>query len=270
MINAKTKICCIIGNPVEHSLSPQMHNAAYQSLGLNYVFVAFPVVNVEAAVAGIREFNFRGVAVTIPHKMKIMKYLDETDETAQKIGAVNTIVNDNGILKGINTDWIGAIKALEEKIKLEGKKVALFGAGGAARAIAYGLKTKKAKVYVYNRTKRKADVLKDEFKLDGSYSLHTTGKIKEVDIIINTTSAGMEPNDWDCPIPGDFIQKHQVVFDIIYKPRNTQLLKFAKDRGAEVVYGYKMLLYQGIEQFKLFAGMDAPVKVMEEVLLKEL
>lgn len=270
MITSQTKLCCVIGNPVKHSLSPVIHNAGYQKLGLDFVYLVFDVYNLKITLLGLKEINVRGISVTVPFKQKIMKYLDKIDDTAKKIGAVNTVINENRDLIGSNTDWIGAIQALEEKTDLEGKTVALIGAGGAARAIAYGLKYKKAKVYVYNRTKAKADKLRQELDLYDSYSLYNVGIIKQADIIINATPVGMKPNDWESPIPAEFIQKGQIVFDIVYSPFETQFLKSAKIRGAKLVFGYKMLLFQGIEQFKLFTGKQAPVEVMEQALLKEI
>ncbi len=264
MINAKTRLCCIIGNPVGHSLSPQMHNAAYKKLELNFVFVAFRVEEVKRALEGFRVLGVCGIVVTVPHKQEVMKYVDEIDETAQTIGAVNTIVNDGGILKTTNTDWIGAMEALEEVTAVSGKHAVIIGAGGAARALVYGLKSRGAKVVVVNRTPQNAEKLYKEFKLDGFGSLDDRDKIRKADIVINATTVGMEEDI--SPIPADFIDSHHTVFDIVYTPRETRLLRLARERGAKIVYGYKMVLYGGVRQFELFTGKKAPVEVMEKAL----
>lgn len=270
MINSKTKLCCIIGNPVEHSLSPQMHNAAYEALGLNFIYLAFKISDVKKGLSGLKELGVKGISVTIPHKQEVMKYLDEIDETAKAIGAVNMIINDHGILKASNSDWIGALVALKEKTNLMGKNVALLGAGGAARALAYGLTKEKAIVSVFNRSRKKADLLTKEFHLKNAYSILETEKIKQMEIIINTTSVGMEPTDGESPIPAECISPHQVVFDIVYTPHKTKLLQYAKEKGATIVYGYKMVLYGGTRIFEMFTGRKAPVAVMEKVLLENL
>lgn len=268
MINAKTKLCCIIGNPVEHSLSPQLHNAAYESLGLNYVFLAFRVSDVKSALLGFKELGVRGISVTVPYKLEVMKYLDKLDDVARQIGAVNTIINDNGKLIGTNTDWIGALKALEEKTVIKGKRVVILGAGGAARAIVYGLKTRHAIIHVLNRTKKTAELLVKKFGLEKAYSLSDATIIEKADIIINATSIGMTPQDWDSPIPAKFVKKNQVVFDIVYTPNETKLLQYAKKKKAVIVYGHKMLLYGVAKQFELFTGKKAPIELMEKALLE--
>lgn len=266
MIAAKTKLCCVIGNPVEHSLSPQMHNAAYAALGLNFIYLAFTVRDVSKGLSGLKELGVKGISVTIPHKQDVMKYLDEIDETAKKIGAVNTIVNKSGKLFGTNTDWIGAVKALEEKTRITGKTVAVLGAGGAARAVIYGLKQNEAIVHVFNRTLENAETLKKEFNLAGAHFLGDLNLISEMDIIINTTSVGMAPDVDASPIPMACIRSNQIVFDIIFAPKNTRLLQYAKVQKATIVYGYKMLLYQAIPQFELYTGERAPIKLMEKIL----
>lgn len=266
MIDSKTKLCCIIGNPVEHSFSPQMHNSGYKALGLNFVFLAFKVTNVEEAIFGLKALGARGIVVTIPHKRAVIKYVDQLDKTALSIGAVNTIINDNGILKATNTDWIGALEALEEKTEVVHKTVALLGAGGAARAVAYALKKRSTKVNVFNRTKEHAEKLVNEFKLSAAYGLDDIGKIANSDIIVNTTSVGMKPID-DSPIPIDCIRPKHIVFDIVYTPRETRLIRLAKKVGATVVYGDKMVLYGGVRQFELFTGKKAPVDIMRKALL---
>lgn len=270
MINSHTKLCCIIGNPVEHSLSPIMHNAAYKALNLNFVYLAFKISDVKKALAGLKEIGVKGISVTIPFKQDTMKYLDEIDDTARGIGAVNTIVNKSGRFFGTNTDWVGATKALEETTILKGKKVAVLGAGGASRAVIYGLKQKGAIIHIFNRTQETAEKLKDEFRIAGAHLLNNLNLISEMDIIINTTSVGMAPNIDVSPVPMECIKSNQVVFDIIFAPKDTKLLQYAKEQKAQVVYGYKMLLYQAVPQFELFTGQKAPFNLMEKILLKNL
>lgn len=267
-INGTTKICATIGNPVEHSLSPVMHNAAYEEMGLNFVFLACKVLDVKKALDGVRGLNFRGLSVTMPHKIEAMKYLDDIDETAQKIGAINTIVNDNGKLKGYNTDYAGTTLALLEKTKIKGKNVVLLGAGGAARAIAFGLKKEGANITIINRTKDKASGLAKfiDAKVD---DLSNIIKIK-VDILINATSLGMDPNVNISAMPQEYFRKNMTVFDIVYRPKETKFLREARESGCQIVYGYKMLLYQAVAQFELFTQKKAPVAIMEKALLDAL
>lgn len=265
-INAKTKLCCIIGNPVEHSLSPIMHNAGYKSLNINFVFVAFHVSKVKDAIAGLRVLNVRGIVVTVPHKIEVLRYVNKIDETAEKIGAANTIVNDNGILTASNTDWYGALEGLRKVTAISGKTIVVLGAGGAARAIVYGLKREGAKVIVCNRTIEHARTLAREFALSDAHPLESENVIKKADIIINATSVGMEPDTDAMPIPEHYIQKHHAVYDIVYTPKETKLLKKAKEKGAKIAYGDKMVFYGALPQFELFTNMDAPRDVMEKAL----
>lgn len=270
-INGKTQLACIIGDPVYHSLSPIMHNSAYQSLGLNWVYVAFRVKkeNLQSAVMGIKSLGIRGVSVTIPHKVAVLSLLDSLDAVAEKIGAINTIVNQNGKLYGYNTDWEGAMLALKEKTRIQGKKVVLIGAGGAGRAIAFGLKKEGAEVTILNRTVEKAKNLAKE--IDAKFGgLEDLEVIKESDIVVNATSVGMHPKHHECIVPKELLHSNLTVFDIVYTPKETELLKRAKEKGAKIVYGYKMLLYQAVRQFELFVGRSAPTAVMEEALLRAL
>lgn len=266
MTDAKTKLCCVIGNPVEQSISPAVHNAAYKTLGLNYVFLAFNVVSLKKAIEGLKSVGVTGISVTIPHKLEVLKYVDEIDEVASKIGASNTIVNKNGYLTAGNTDWIGAVWALEEKTSLVNKQIALLGAGGAARAIAYGLSRKGSKISVFNRNLENANLLVRDFKLKAAYSLNETSKISAADIIINATPVGMFPHVNESPIPFESIKNNHLIFDVVFKPNETKLIEYAKRKGAKVVYGYKMLLYQAVEQFKLFTGKEPPISVMEKAI----
>lgn len=260
-LSSQTVVCGIIGNPVAHSLSPVMHNAGYKVKNLNYAYVPFEVKDLANAIRGIRALNIKGTSVTAPFKIAIMQYLDKIDDVAMNIGAVNTIVNNNGKLIGFNTDCEGAMKALEEKTTVSGKRVILLGAGGAAAAIAFGLKEKKADVLIINRTIQKAKELArtTNARFDGLSGLKY---IEKSDILINATSVQI--------IPKEFLHKKLFVFDIVYNPKETLLIRDAKQAGCSIVYGYKMLLYQAVAQFELFTGTSAPVSIMEKALLKAL
>jgi shikimate dehydrogenase len=267
-ITAKTKICMVIGDPIEHSLSPQMHNAGYEALHIDnqFVYVAchVDVKHIENFITGVRAMRIRGISCTIPHKIAIMPYLDEIDETAKKIGAVNTIVNEDGKLIGYNTDWLGILTPLEKITKLKDKTIALIGAGGAARAIAYAVTKQNAKLTIYNRTFEKAKKLADEFE-STALSLNQIENIKYANIIINATSVGLK-NKNETIVPKQYITKNQIIFDAVYG-HETKILKDAKEKGAKTISGIDMLLYQGLAQFKLFTGLDAPVEAMKKVLL---
>lgn len=268
----------IIGDPVEHSLSPAMHNAAYESLGIDheFVFVASQVDinNIEKVVDAVRVMGIRGLTCTIPHKIEVMKYLDWVDPIAEKIGAVNTVVNDNGTLKGYNTDWLGTVIPLQELLKvekLEGLSVALIGAGGAARAMAYGVLARGAHLSIFNRSIEKAQKLAQELDAEvQSYSvdaLEKDGAHNDYDIILNATSLGMGEHVDETPISKSNIEKHHVVFDAVYAPRQTRLLREAAEQGARTIQGVEMLLHQGVAQFELYTKKKAPVEVMRKMLI---
>ncbi len=243
----------VIGDPVEHSLSPQIHNAGYKALGIDneYVFVGCRV-----QAADLENF-----------KVDVMKYLDEIDDVAKKIGAVNTVVNDNGIVKGYNTDWLGVIVPLEKTTSLEGKTVAILGAGGGARAAAYAVTSKGATLSVYNRTIEKAQTLIKEFGGE-AFSRDSLEQIKDADIIINTTTIGLHPHENETPIPMDFVTNKHIIFDLVYSAHgDTKLIEEAKKRGAQTISGIEMLLHQGFEQFKLFTGQDAPTDAMRKAIV---
>ncbi len=268
-ISGKTKLCIIIGDPVEHSLSPAMHNAAYESLGIDNAFVFTAahvrVEDVKEVARAVRVLGVRGLTCTMPHKIEIMKYLDWIDPIAEKIGAVNTVVNENGILKGYNTDWLGVVTPLEIHGSLKNKKVALFGAGGAARAVCYGFVQRGAKLTIFNRSIEKAERLAEEFGAEVGTALDMS--LDEYDIIFNATTIGMGEHANESPIPKSQIQSKHIVFDAIYSPYETKLLQDAKEQGATIIHGTEMLLHQGVAQFELYTGKKAPENVMREVLL---
>ena len=265
------KICLSIGYPIKTSRSPLMHNAGYKKLKIDNEFIYLSAEvkpeDLKMAVDGVRVLGIRGVSVTMPLKLEVMKYLDKIENSAKIINAVNTIVNDNGKLTGFNTDWIGAQTALEKRTNLKGKRVALIGAGGAARALCYMLNKKGAITKIFNRTLDQAKKLASEFDCEFS-GLNSLEQVSDMDIIINATSIGM--NEDKSPLNKDFLKKGQLVFDIVYSPKITKLIKDAKEKGVQVILGYEMLLYQGVEQFKLFTGLNAPVEAMRKTLVKDL
>ncbi|MGD9394291.1 MAG: shikimate dehydrogenase [Dehalococcoidia bacterium] len=264
------RICCLIGDPVEHSLSPIIHNAAYKALGLNYAYIALRTSDIKRTIADIKRQNIRGVSVTTPHKVKVIPYLDRIDDAAKAIGAVNTIVNDNGRLTGYNTDGEAALKVLEELTSVGGKKVVLVGSGGAALAIANTLKEKKVNLIILNRTEAKARELAEKVGAEDYGGLDKIALVSKADILINATTVGMSPNTEETIVPQEFLHPQLTVFDIVYNPKKTRLLREARAKGGNVVYGYKMLLYQAAQQFQLFTGQPAPIKVMESVLTQAL
>lgn len=278
-IKGSTNIVGLIGHPVEHSFSPPMHNAAFNALNLDYAYVAFDVNpnNLKEAIEGAKALNIKGFNVTIPHKIDVMEYLDEVDEVASLIGAVNTIDFKN--LKGYNTDGIGAVKAIEEVTSIKGKNVVVAGAGGASRAISFYIAKYGAEsLTILNRNVLKAQGLASDVSnsdlIDGVSSdsiSEINNYLNDADILIDTTPLGMDPHIDDEPIvrAGD-MHEDLVVFDAVYNPNETILLKEAIKAGAKPVYGIKMLLYQGAESFEIWTGKKAPVDVMEDALKKTL
>ncbi|MBO5151904.1 MAG: shikimate dehydrogenase [Methanobrevibacter sp.] len=276
-IKGSTNVVGLIGHPVEHSFSPPMHNAAFNKLNMDYVYTAFDVNpnDLKTAIVGADALNIKGFNVTIPHKIEVMKYLNEIDEVAKLIGAVNTIDFKN--LKGYNTDGIGAIKAIGEVTNVKNKNVVIAGAGGASRAISFYLaKYGVDQLTILNRNVEKAqklanDVLDSELIDNVESDSINNMNLSDADILINTTPVGMHPNVDDVPIAlaGD-MHDNLVVFDAVYNPNETGLLKQAIEAGAKPVYGIKMLLYQGAESFEIWTGKKAPIDVMQEALIKYL
>ena len=278
-IKGSTNIVGLIGHPVEHSFSPPMHNAAFKDLEMDYAYVAFNVnpQNLKSAIDGAKSLSIKGFNVTIPHKIDVMNYLDEIDEVANLIGAVNTIDFKN--MKGYNTDGIGAVRAIEEVTSIKNKKVVIAGAGGASRAISFYIAKYGAEnLTILNRSVEKARNLAGDVTNSGLIGDVKSDSISQInsylddcDILINTTPIGMHPHIDDEPIANsDSMHEGLVVFDAVYNPNETVLLKEAIDAGAKPVYGIKMLLYQGAESFKIWTGRDAPIDVMEKALRENL
>ncbi len=265
------KVCLIIGDPIDHSLSPIMYNAGYKALGIDneYIFLKKQVKagDTKLAIDEMRDKNYRGLTCTMPHKIEVMRYLNEIDEKAQKIGAVNTVVNDNGKLKGYNTDYIGIVNPLKKITGLKDKEVAVAGAGGASRAAIFGLGEEGANITIFNRTLEKAEELAKEFSCKAE-SMGNIEEVKDFDIIINATSVGMKPKDNLTPIPKKYLHKNQIIFDCVYNPLQTRLIKEAIDVGCKTILGIEMLLYQGVRQFEYYVSEKAPVEVIRAALLK--
>ncbi|MDO8647280.1 MAG: shikimate dehydrogenase [Candidatus Diapherotrites archaeon] len=272
MINSETKLCAVLGHPISHSMSPAMHNAMYEKHGLNFCYLAFDVLpeRLREAIEAMKALDIKGYSVTIPHKINAMQYLDWIEPLASKIGAVNTIVNENGKLKGYNTDVFGAISALNEKTSIKGKKILLLGAGGAARAIAFGVSDEGAKLSICDIIEEKAIALAKEASAECVNPANIDDCLKDCDILINATGTGMNPNIEETPIPAKNLNEHLVVFDIVYNPVETRLLREAKANGCETINGIRMFALQGARQFELFTGCKPSVEFMEEIVLEKL
>lgn len=277
MITAKTKLCGLIGNPVGHSMSPVIHNAAFAKAELNFAYMAFEVKKEQLAevAAGMRALDIKGLNVTIPHKVDVIPHLDALDPLAEKIGAVNTIVNDDGVLTGHNTDATGFLRALrEDGVNPEGKKVVVIGAGGAARAIAFTLAQNGATLAILNRPlefdwaaqlaerlSQKTSATVKAAELDDE-TLKT--ELAEADILINATSVGMSPNTTETPVPATLLRPDLAVFDVVYNPVDTRLLTEARAAGAVTISGLDMFVWQGALAFELWTGQKAPVELMRK------
>lgn len=269
MVDDKTKIVSSIAGK-RSKLSAAMHNAAYEDLGLNFLYIPFKVEDLKSAIVGIKALGFRGSAVTMPYKKEVMKHLDNLDKTAKKIGAVNTILNNDGKLTGYNSDWIGAMESLKEICVLKNKKVVLVGAGGAARAIAYGLKENNAEVFIFNRTVEKAKELTEEFNLHFGGSPDDITKLDDYDILINATSVGFNLEAGKSIVDSSSMKKNKIVMDVVTHPIITPILDLAQKKNCKIISGYKMLIYQAIFQIRLWTGKEPKFEVMEKALLDAL
>jgi shikimate dehydrogenase len=268
MIDANTSLFGIIGDPVAHSLSPMIHNQAFAATGYNGVYLAFRVTDPATAIKGIAALNFKGVSVTLPHKVAVMEYLDEVEDTAAQIGAVNTIVNNQGRLIGYNTDCPGALEALKTRTSIKDKSVALIGAGGAARAIGFGLVAAGGRVTILNRTRVSGERLAAD--LQAQFLPLDEWAPNNYEILINTTPIGMYPETDATPISKEDLSKDMVVMDIVYNPLETRFLKEAAARGCRTINGIDMFVFQGAQQFELWTSKKAPVEVMRAALLEAL
>jgi len=282
-LSGEAAVVGVIGWPVAHSLSPRMHNRAFARLDMNWVYVPFAVrpEDLETAVAGLRALSVRGFNVTIPHKTAIIPFLDRLTPLASAIGAVNTVINQDGYLVGDNTDGIGFVRSLREEADFDpkGSRVVLLGAGGAARAVAFALaQAGAARLVIANRTVARAEELAAAVAGQGAEAValpldspELGEELAGADLLVQTTPAGLAGGDEDrLPVPETWLDPPLIVCDIVYNPPLTPLLAAARRRGLRVVPGWGMLLYQGTAAFERWTGRPAPVAVMREALLQAL
>ncbi|MGB9928742.1 MAG: shikimate dehydrogenase [Methanosarcina sp.] len=272
----------VFGNPISHSLSPAMHNAAFSALGMDCIYHAFRVQpeNLEKAILGAEAMGFGGLNLTVPLKEKALTIgTIKLDPLAKRIGAINTVVfGKSGEILGYNTDGLGAKKALlEAAVEIKGSKIVIVGAGGAARAIAFQLASDGADIVIANRTEGKAIELARNIssatfpgKIKGTELSELKSLLIKTDVLINTTTLGMHPDTGNTIATAKDLHSKLTVFDIVYNPLETRLLREAKAAGAKTVSGISMLVYQGAEAFKLWTGVEPPVELMKKTVLEAL
>ena len=281
-ISPSTQFCAVIGNPVAHSLSPAIHNAAYESLDLDFIYLACPVEDVKGALAGMRAIrNFRGMSVTIPHKTEVMKYVDEIAVADRSIGSINTVIHEQDKLIGLGTDGSGALKAfVDSGVEIDGKNILMLGAGGAARAISFTLarNTKLGELSILDINEALRQGLKTDLETGTDAVIKSglltesslAGAMENADVVIHCTPVGMHPNVDASLISPELFRPEQVVFDIVYTPLETKLQAEAKSRGLKIISGVEMFINQAVLQFEHFTGVDAPVEVMRRVVMEHL
>jgi len=270
-----TMLFGLMGENTQHSLSPLIHNTAFRALGINAHYICFEINNrhLAQAINAIRTLDIKGINVTIPHKIQIIKHLDVIDENAEKIGAVNTIINKNNLLVGFNTDETGAVKAIETEISITGKTVTVIGCGGAGRAIVFGISKKAKKINLLNRTLESAKKFADEINSKKIKVIEFNNKnlktaLDESEILINATSVGM--NSDKSPVPKQMLNSELFVSDIVYTPLETRLIRNAKEMKCRTLTGENMLVMQAAESFKLMTGKKAPLEIMQQTVKDEL
>ncbi len=268
MKDRAAKVFALLGNPVAHSLSPLMHTAAYREMELEAVYVPFCVQDLHAAIRGIRGLGILGASVTLPFKTEVMAHLDRVEESASRIGAVNTILNRDGELIGLNTDWLGFVRGLQEFMEIRGKRFLILGAGGAARAAAYGLLQAGGAPILASRTPERDKLVARELGCD-ALPLAQVGEAA-VDCLINTTPVGMAPHVHGTPLPQSLLPRFRWVMDVVYNPLRTRLLQEAEQAGCVPIDGAAMFVHQGAEQIRAWTGMDPPVQSMREAVMGEL
>ncbi|MFC1915445.1 shikimate dehydrogenase [Chloroflexota bacterium] len=281
LISGKTKICGVIGDPIEHTMSPVVHNAAFRELDIDYLYVPFRVKpdELDKAVEGVRALNIRGINVTIPHKVAIIPFLDKLDPLAEKMGAINTIVNEDGVLTGYNTDATGFLQALLERgIEPKGKNMVILGAGGASRAISFIVTERGANLVILNRHLARAEdlahrisqVFKKGVKALALNVENLAPVMEEADILVNTTNVGMNPNVNETLVPARLFSPNMVVFDVVYNPIKTRFLGEAEEAGARTINGLDMLVWQGALTFEKWTGQKAPLDIMKKEVARAL
>ncbi|MFH2044539.1 MAG: shikimate dehydrogenase [Pseudomonadota bacterium] len=281
-IGTGTKLCAVIGNPISHSLSPAIHNAGYDALDLDFVYVSFKVEDVKNALSGMRALeNFRGMSVTIPHKIAIIDLVDEISDLDRNIGSINTVINENGKLFGLGTDGPGALKAIRDAgVNLEGLNVLMLGSGGAARAIAFTIahNTGLAKLTLLDIDADMLKKLASDLKAGTDASIDSdmltdetlSANMKDANLVIHCTPIGMHPKENASLVPADLFKPGQVIFDVVYTPLKTKLLKDAESHGLKTISGVEMFINQAVLQFERFTGVNAPEEVMRKVVMERL
>lgn len=283
MTKISAKICGLVGDPVEHSVSPAMHNAVFSRLGLDFTYLPFRVEKERLAetVDSMRTLGIRGLNVTIPHKVDVIPLLDELDPLAEKIGAVNTMVNDKGILKGYNTDAGGFLEALlQSGFEPQNKKAIVLGAGGASRAVCFALAESGAEVVILNRQQEMhwavglavgvSEVCDKKVKALELNEKNLKASLEGADLLVNATSVGMSPDAGQTPVDKKLLKPGLVVFDVVYNPLKTRLLAEAEEAGAKTISGIDMLVWQGALSFELWTGLKPPVEIMKAAALEAL
>jgi shikimate dehydrogenase/3-dehydroquinate dehydratase type I len=263
-VSSRTKMFALFGNPVKQSLSPLMHNATLAAMNVDGRYMAFCIHDLVSAISGIRGMGIRGVSVTIPFKTAVMAHLDEIDADALEIRAVNTIVNENGRLKGYNTDWMGLVQSLEDEMGIKGKRFAIIGAGGTARAAVFGILKAGGIPAVVSRNIERGQGLAQEWGCS-FHPLSDIGKVR-ADCLVNTTPVGMIPNVDESPVNGSVLSNYRWVMDAVYNPLKTKLLRDAQKEGCAVLPGLGMFIHQGAEQIKLWTGLEPPRPFMKSVV----
>ena len=266
MPNTATELYAVLGNPVAHSMGPLMHNIWFNACNVNAVYMAFAIDDIHQGMAAMRTFDIKGASITIPFKEKIIDCLDGVDPVARDIGAVNTVVNRNGELWGYNTDCAGAVDPLKYVSSLAGKRVYILGAGGAARAVAFGVAREQGRVVIVNRNEERGTCLANHVK--GSFVNWNDFTGVDADIIINTTPLGMTPGIHSTPVDKAALHVDTVVMDIVYNPPDTRLLCDAREVGCKTVDGLSMFIHQGAHQFRLFTGQEPPLELMKKTIKK--
>ena len=266
LINAETSLYAVFGNPVRHSKSPLIHNACFKHYGHNAVYLAFEVEDIGQCVSAIRHLPIKGASITLPFKSSVLEWLDAVDPDAEKIGAVNTIVYENGRLTGYNTDCLAAVLPLKTT-GIAGKNVCIIGAGGAARAVAHGIKQENGNIIICNRSRAKGEKLADKVNgrfidTDDSEGLRAL----QMDILINTTPVGMFPKNDVLPVNAALLHPEMIVMDIVYNPVQTRLLQAAQKAGCRTIDGLAMFIHQGAAQYELWTDISPDLDLMRTAL----
>ncbi|MEM3407806.1 MAG: shikimate dehydrogenase [Nitrososphaerota archaeon] len=281
-INAETRLTCLIGDPIEKSFSPKIHNAWFNYFKLNYVYLAFkiPSFKLKEAINGLRILNVIGFNVTIPHKISIINFLDGIDSQAKNIGAVNTVLNKNDKFIGFNTDIDGVFYAFDKaNVSINGSTCLIIGAGGAAKACAHAFSIRKCKkIIILNRSLEKAISLskeiKEKYNIESLYEELNKENIKKFsnisDIIVNATPIGSYYTSNESIFPKELLREDLVIFDVVYNPIKTKLIEDAIDKGAKIVYGMDMLIGQAAKAFKIWTGLEPPIEIAFNILKSEL